>query len=104
MTCWEPARATRPDIRPEAPSASWRVKGDGKAVPQGAPEASGSGTVAADPTRRAGIVAAAALPLPAMSGCDGVDVPASPPQQAPDVGLRRAATAPRRLRVTRQAR
>src|SRR5258706_210235 len=62
MTCWEPARATRPDIRPEAPSASWRVKGDGKAVPQGAPEASGSGTVVADPTRRAVIAGAPAVP------------------------------------------
>src|SRR5258706_325840 len=103
MTCWEPARATRPDIRPEAPSASWRVKGDGKAVPQGAAEASGSGTVAADPTRRAVIVAAAALPLAAMSGCDGVDVLASPPPQAPDVGLLRAAIAAERLMITQYA-
>ena len=79
------------------------MKGDGKAVPQGAPEASGSGTVAADPTRRAVIAAAAALPLAAMSGCDGVDVLANPPPQAPDVGLLRAAITAERLMITQYA-
>ncbi|HEX4660580.1 MAG TPA: hypothetical protein VH307_24590, partial [Streptosporangiaceae bacterium] len=49
------------------------------------------------------IAAAAALPLAAMSGCDGVDVLASPPQQAPDVGLLRAAIAAERLMITQYA-
>jgi Ferritin-like domain len=65
----------------------------------GAPEASG-GTVAADPTRRAVIAAAAAVPLVALSGCNGVDVLASPPSPAPDVGLLRSAIAAEQLMIT----
>ena len=57
----------------------------------------------ADPTRRALIAAAAALPLVAVSGCNGVDVLASPPRQAPDVGLLRAAIAAEQLLVTQYA-
>jgi len=75
------------------------VKGAGEAG--GTPEASGD--TVADPTRRALIAAAAALPLVAVSGCNGVDVLASPPRQAPDVGLLRAAIAAEQLLVTRYA-
>jgi Ferritin-like domain len=57
----------------------------------------------ADPTRRALIAAAAALPLVAVSGCNGVDVLASPPRQAPDVGLLQAAIAGEQLLVARYA-
>jgi Ferritin-like domain len=45
----------------------------------------------ADPTRRAVIAAAASLPLVAVTGCSGIDVLASPPSPAPDVGLLREA-------------
>jgi len=57
----------------------------------------------ADPTRRAVIAAAAALPLAAVSGCDGVDVLASPPGPAPDVVLLRAAIAAEQLLINRYA-
>ena len=57
----------------------------------------------ADPTRRALIAAAAALPLVAVSGCNGVDVLASPPRQAPDVGLLWAAIAAEQLLVSQYA-
>ncbi|HEV2243789.1 MAG TPA: ferritin-like domain-containing protein [Streptosporangiaceae bacterium] len=57
----------------------------------------------ADPTRRAVIAAAAALPLVAVSGCNGVDVLASPPRQAADVGLLQAAIAAEQLLVTQYA-
>jgi len=59
--------------------------------------------VAADPTRRAVIAAAAVLPLVAVSGCDGVDVLANPPAPAPDVGLLRGAIAAEQLMITRYA-
>jgi hypothetical protein len=59
--------------------------------------------VAADPTRRAVIAAAAALPLVAVSGCGGVDLLASPPSPAPDVGLLRGAIAAEQLMITRYA-
>jgi hypothetical protein len=57
----------------------------------------------ADPARRALIAAAAALPLVAVSGCNGVDVLASPPRPAPDVGLLQAAIAAEQLLVTQYA-
>lgn len=57
----------------------------------------------ADPTRRALIAATAALPLVAVSGCNGVDVLASPPRPAPDVGLLQAAIAAEQLLVTQYA-
>jgi hypothetical protein len=41
--------------------------------------------VAAHPTRRVMLAAAAMLPLAAVSGCGGVDVLAAPPSPAPDV-------------------
>jgi hypothetical protein len=59
--------------------------------------------VAADPTRRVVIAAAAVLPLVAVSGCDGADVLASPPSPAPGVGLLRAAIAAEQLMITRYA-
>jgi hypothetical protein len=57
----------------------------------------------ADRTRRALIAVAAALPLAAVSGCNGVDVLASPPSPAPDVGLLRAAIAQEQLMITQYA-
>jgi hypothetical protein len=57
--------------------------------------------VAADPTRRAVIAAAAVLPLAALSGCDGVDVLGQPPSPAPDVGLLRAAIAAEQVMIAR---
>lgn len=54
----------------------------------------------ADPTRRAVIAAAASLPLVAVTGCTGVDVLASPPSPAPDVGLLREAITSEQLMVT----
>jgi hypothetical protein len=58
----------------------------------------------ADPARRALIAAAAALPLVAVSGCNGVDVVlASPPRQPADVGLLQAAIAAEQLLVTQYA-
>ncbi len=59
--------------------------------------------MAADPTRRVVIAAAAVLPLVAVSGCDGADVLASPPSPAPGVGLLRAAIAAEQLMITRYA-
>jgi hypothetical protein len=56
-----------------------------------------------DPTRRALIAAAGALPLVAVSGCKGADVLASPPRPAPDVALLRAAIAAEQLLVTQYA-
>jgi hypothetical protein len=53
----------------------------------------------ADPTRRAVIAAAASLPLVAVTGCTGVDVLASPPSPAPDVGLLREAMNAEQLMV-----
>jgi hypothetical protein len=49
--------------------------------------------VTADPTRRALLAAAAALPLVAVAGCKGVGALAPPPSPAPDVGLLKAAIA-----------
>jgi hypothetical protein len=54
----------------------------------------------ADPTRRAVIAAAASLPLVAVTGCSGIDVLASPPSPAPDVGLLREAITSEQLMVT----
>ena len=59
--------------------------------------------MAADPTRRVVIAAAAVLPLVAVSGCGGVDVLASPPASARDVGLLRAAIAAEQLMIIRYA-
>ncbi len=59
--------------------------------------------MAAGPTRRVVIAAAAVLPLLAVSGCDGIDVLASPPSPAPDVSLLRAAIAAEQLMITRYA-
>jgi len=57
--------------------------------------------VAAHPTRRVVLAAAAALPLAVVSGCDGADVLAAPPSSAPDVVLLRAAIAAEQLMVAR---
>jgi hypothetical protein len=59
--------------------------------------------VAADPTRRAVIAVAAALPVVALSGCAGVDVLARPPSPSPDVALLREAIAGEQLMVARYA-
>jgi hypothetical protein len=54
--------------------------------------------MAAHPTRRVMLAAAAMLPLAAVSGCDGADVLAAPPSPAPDVtALREAITAEQQL-------
>jgi hypothetical protein len=57
--------------------------------------------VAAHPTRRVVLAAAAALPLAAVAGCDGVDVLAAPPHPAPDVGQLRSAIAAEQLMIAR---
>ncbi len=59
--------------------------------------------MAAHPTRRVMLAAAALLPLAAASGCDGVDVLAAPPRPAPDVALLRSAIAAEQLMVARYA-
>jgi Ferritin-like domain len=59
--------------------------------------------VAADPTRRVMLAAAAILPLAAASGCDGVNVLSAPPRPAPDVALLRSAIAAEQLMVARYA-
>jgi hypothetical protein len=56
--------------------------------------------VAAHPTRRVVLAAAAALPVAAVSGC-GVDVLASPPRAAPDVDQLRSAIAAEQVMVER---
>jgi len=56
--------------------------------------------VAAHPTRRVMLAAAAMLPLAAVSGCDGVDVLAAPPSPAPDVTVLREAIAAEQLLIT----
>jgi hypothetical protein len=57
--------------------------------------------VAAHPTRRVVLAAAAALPLAAVSGCAGPDVLATPPKPAPDVSVLRSAIAAEQLMVGR---
>jgi len=57
--------------------------------------------VAANPTRRALLAAAAMLPLAAVSGCDGADVLAAPPSPAPAVTVLREAIAAEQLMITR---
>jgi hypothetical protein len=57
--------------------------------------------VASHPTRRVVLAAAATLPLAAAAGCGGVDVLASPPRPAPDVGQLRSAIAAPHLMVAR---
>jgi hypothetical protein len=57
--------------------------------------------VAAKPTRRVVLAAAAMLPLAAVSGCDGADVLAAPPSPAPDVTVLREAIAAEQLMITR---
>jgi hypothetical protein len=59
--------------------------------------------VAAHPTRRVVLAVAATLPLAAASGCDGVDVLASPPRPAPDVGQLRGAIAGEQLMIAHYA-
>jgi hypothetical protein len=59
--------------------------------------------VAAKPTRRVVLAAAAMLPLAAVSGCDGADVLAAPPTPAPDVAVLREAIAAEQLMITRYA-
>ena len=49
--------------------------------------------MAADPTRRVVLAAAALLPLAAVSGCGSVNVLAAPPSESPAVGLLRSAIA-----------
>jgi hypothetical protein len=56
--------------------------------------------VAAYPTRRVMLAAAAMLPLAAVSGCDGVDVLAAPPSPAADVTMLREAIAAEQLLIT----
>jgi hypothetical protein len=56
--------------------------------------------VAAKPTRRVVLAAAAMLPLAAVSGCDGADVLATPPSPAPDVTVLREAIAAEQLMIT----
>jgi hypothetical protein len=56
--------------------------------------------VAAKPTRRVVLAAAAMLPLAAVSGCAGVDVLAAPPSPAPDVAVLREAIAAEQLMIT----
>jgi hypothetical protein len=56
--------------------------------------------VAAHPTRRVMLAAAATLPLAAVSGCGGVDVLAAPPSPAPDVTVLREAIAAEQLLIT----
>jgi hypothetical protein len=57
--------------------------------------------VAAKPTRRVVLAAAAMLPLAAVSGCAGADVLAAPPSPAPDVTVLREAIAAEQLMITR---
>jgi hypothetical protein len=57
--------------------------------------------VAAKPTRRVVLAAAAMLPFVAVSGCDGADVLATPPSPAPDVTVLREAIAAEQLMITR---
>jgi hypothetical protein len=56
--------------------------------------------VAAHPTRRVMLAAAAMLPLAAVSGCDGVDVLSAPPSRAPDVTTLQEAIAAEQLLIT----
>ena len=56
--------------------------------------------MAAHPTRRVMLAAAAMLPLAAVSGCDGVDVRDAPPSPAPDVTVLREAIAAEQLLIT----
>ena len=56
--------------------------------------------MAAHPTRRVMLAAAAMLPLAAVSGCDGVDVLDAPPSPAPDVTVLREAIAAEQLLIT----
>jgi hypothetical protein len=56
--------------------------------------------VAANPTRRVVLAAAAMLPLAAVSGCAGADVLATPPSPAPDVVTLREAIAAEQLMIT----
>lgn len=57
--------------------------------------------MAAKPTRRVVLAAAAMLPLAAVSGCDGGDVLAAPPSLPPDVAVLREAIAAEQLMITR---
>ena len=57
--------------------------------------------MAAYPTRRVVLAAAATLPLAAASGCGGVNVLAAPPRPAPDVALLRSAIAAEQLLIAR---
>ena len=57
--------------------------------------------MAAHPTRRVVLAAAATLPLAALSGCAGTDLLAAPPRPAPDVGLLRSAIAAEQLMIAR---
>ena len=57
--------------------------------------------MAAKPTRRVVLAAAAMLPLAAVSGCDGADVLATPPSPAADVTVLREAIAAEQLMITR---
>jgi len=60
--------------------------------------------VTVDPARRRAVLAAAAaLPLAAVSGCQGLGVLGTPPPPAPDVVLLQAAIAAEKLMVARYA-
>ncbi len=56
--------------------------------------------MAAKPTRRVVLAAAAILPLAAVSGCGGADVLAAPPSPAPDVVVLREAITAEQLMIT----
>lgn len=56
--------------------------------------------MAANPTRRVVLAAAAALPLVGVSGCEGVRVLGTPPSPAPDVTMLREAIAAEQLLIT----
>jgi hypothetical protein len=57
--------------------------------------------LAVNPTRRVVLAAAAAVPLAAVSGCEGVKVLGTPPSPAPDVTALRDAIAAEQLMITR---
>ncbi len=59
--------------------------------------------MAAKPTRRVVLAAAAALPFAAVSGCDSLKVVGEPPPPAPDVTALREAIAGEQLMVDRYA-
>jgi hypothetical protein len=68
-----------------------------------APERAGAagGSVTAGPTRRVMLAASAALPLIAVTGCEGIGALATPPAPGADVGLLKTAIAGEQLMIAR---